>query len=334
MKERLISVFTIGALLLTVIIMFVRISGIDDKKPELTTTAPTTFAAEVQTTVPAVSTTLPVITTTVPSTVPAASVTEATTVPTTAVTDSSPEVTQGTTAPVSTTAPAAENLKPETTKEIIDKYTQLVNDFKANKPAYKKKEFQALPEEFRNFGTGVNVILNIASGYMVSEEECEELIRPAGSEDILWDMPVHNTEKGCILTDYDAVTWAKCEDMGDGTYKISFSLKEEVNPQPTPAETLIPVSAHGAVMQPIALDEIMTEVDKITGSLPGIAVNDFALYHRDCEFICIYNPETDQVLSITHHIVIDITADIKLFTAQINGSARLLNEMLIYDITW
>ncbi len=316
MKEKLISVFTIGGLLLIIIAMCVYIGGIDNRKAQdVTTTLPlpmTTSAADMLTTAPDVPVTAPVVTTV-------------------------PPVTEGTTAPVASTVPAPvteEKTMPESTKEIIDKYTQLVNDFKEKKPAYKKKEFQALPEEFRNFGKGVNVILNIASNYMVSEDDCEELIRPAGFADIVWDMPVHNTEKGCVLTDYDAVSWAKCEDMGNGTYKISFSLKEEVNPQPTPAETLVPVSAHGAVMQPIATADLMKEIDNITGSIPGIALNDFALYHRDCEFICIYNPETDQVLSVTHHIVIDITADITLFTANINGSARLLNEMFIYDITW
>ncbi len=313
MKERLISGFTIGGLLLIIIVMCIGISGIDNKKPtetttagptEITTLAPVTVSAPVATTAPALSTTYQAST-------------------------------ERITAPEATTAPVAEKkTKPESTKEIIDKYTQLVNDFKEKKPAYKKKEFQALPEEYRNFGKGVNVILNIASNYMVSEEDCEELVRPAAFADIVWDMPVHNTEKGCVLTDYDAVSWAKCEDMGDGTYKISFSLKEEVNPQPTPADTLIPVSAHGAVMQPIATADLMKEIDSITSSIPGIALNDFALYHRDCEFICVYNPETDQVLSITHHIVIDITADITLFMADIDGTARLLNEMFIYDITW
>lgn len=315
MKERLISGFTLGGLILIIIAMCVYISGIDDRKTQTVTTA----APTAQVTAPPVTT--PITSSAVTTTLPTV-VTEGTT------------AAVNVTAPVSTAHAADEKTMPESTKEIIDKYTQLVNSFKEKKPAYKKKEFQALPEEFRNFGTGVNVILNIASNYMVSEEDCEELVREAGYADIVWDMPVHNTEKGCVLTDYDAVSWAKCEDMGDGTYKISFSLKEEVNPQPTPADTLIPVSAHGAVMQPIATADLMKEIDSITGSLPGIALNDFALYHRDCEFICIYNPETDQVKSITHHIVIDITADIKLFTAQINGSARLLNEMYIYDITW
>ena len=233
-----------------------------------------------------------------------------------------------------TTMVADTNKKPQSTKEIIDQYTLLVDKFKKEKPAYKKKEYQALPEEYRNFDKAVNFVLNIAADYMVSEEECEELVRPAGAAEIVTDMPIHNSEKGCVLTNYDAVSWAKCDDLGDGTYKISFSLKEEVNVAPTPADTLVPLSAHGAVMQPMAFNDIKAEIDNITSGVAGISLNQLDLYYRDCEFSCIYNPETDEVLSITHHIVIDIAADVKVFSAEIKGSARLLNEMFIYDITW
>ena len=239
------------------------------------------------------------------------------------------------------TAPSQENKeegsktdKPESVKEIIDQYTLLVDKFKKEKPAYTKKEFQALPEEYRNFGGPINTVLNIASGYMVTEEQAEELIRQPGAAEILNDVPIHNSEKGCVLTDYDAVEWAKCEDNGDGTYKISFSLKEEINAEPTPADTLVPPSAHGAVMQPMAFKDIKTEVDNIVSKVPGVSVDRFELIYRECVFSCVYNPETDEVASITHNIVIDIAANAKAFSATIDGTARLTNDMLIYDIKW
>ena len=224
--------------------------------------------------------------------------------------------------------------KPESVKEIIDQYTLLVDKFKKEKPAYTKKEYQALPEEYRNFGGPINTVLNIASGYMVSEEDAEELVRQPGAEEILNDVPIHNSEKGCTLTDYDAVEWAKCEDLGDGTYKISFSLKEEINAEPTPADTLVPPSAHGAVMQPMAFKDIKTEVDNIVSKVPGVSVDRFELIYRECVFSCVYNPETDELSSITHNIVIDIAAKAKAFTAEIDGTARLTNDMFIYDIKW
>lgn len=223
---------------------------------------------------------------------------------------------------------------PTGTKEIIDQYTLLVNKFKQEKPAYKKKEYQELPEEFRNLGTAGNLVLNIASGYITSEEDCEELVRPAGAEELKWDMPIHNSDVGCLLTNYDAVEWAKCEDVGDGTKKISFSLKEEMNCEPTPGDTLVPQSVHGTVMQPLSRNEILAEVEKITAKVPGLALNDFSLGYRECEFSCVYDPETNQVLSITHHVVIDINADLKVAVANIAGTARLYNDMKIYDITW
>lgn len=227
-----------------------------------------------------------------------------------------------------------ESNKPESTKEIIDQYTLLVDKFKQQKPAYKKKEYQELPVEYHNFSSTINKVLDIAAGYMTTEDEAEELVREAGAEEIINDMPIHGSEKGCALTDYDAVEWAKCEDRGDGTYEISFSLKEEVNPEPTPADTLVPVSAHGAVMQPMAFADIKAEVDGLLGKVPGLALNQLDLYYHEHVFSCVYNPETDEVLSITHHIVIDIVVNADVFGKTIDGSARLLNEMFIYDITW
>ena len=223
---------------------------------------------------------------------------------------------------------------PTGNKEIIEQYTLLVNKFKQEKPAYKKKEYQDLPAEYRNLGTAGNLILNIASGYITSEADAEEYVRAAGAEEISWDMPIHNSDVGCLLTNYDAVEWAKCEDVGDGTKKISFSLKEEMNCEPTPADTLVPVSNHGAVMQPLSRQSILDEVAKITEKFPVITVNDFSLGYRECVFECVYNPDTNQVLSITHHVVIDIQADLKVTLATIAGSARLYNDMRIYDITW
>ncbi len=223
---------------------------------------------------------------------------------------------------------------PESTKEIIDQYTLLVDKFKQQKPAYKKKEYQALPVEYHNFSSIINKVLDIAAGYMTTEDEAEILVRDAGAEEILMDMPIHGAEKGCTLTNYDAVEWAKCEDLGDGTYKISFSLKEEINAEPTPADTLVAPSAHGAVMQPMKFNDIKAEVDGLISKVPGIALNQLDLFYRDCEFICVYNPETDEVLSITHYIVIDIVVNADVFGRTIDGSARLLNDMFIYDITW
>ena len=312
MKQKFLSAMIIILLAAVVIAQCVGINNIEKNRNQpqeeesqqvVTVTPPT---AEPQTTQPQTTTTQPV-------------------------TDSAPD-NESTTA---VTDPAEkESDMPESTKEIIDQYTLLVDKFKQQKPAYKKKEYQALPVEYHNFSSIINKVLDIAAGYMTTEDEAEILIRDAGAEEILMDMPIHGAEKGCALTNYDAVEWAKCEDLGDGTYKISFSLKEEINAEPTPADTLVAPSAHGAVMQPMKFSDIKAEVDGIIAKVPGIALNQLDLFYRDCEFICVYNPETDEVLSITHYIVIDIVVNADVFGKTIDGSARLLNDMFIYDITW
>ena len=311
MKQRLLSAAIIIFLAAVVIAQCIGIKNIEAEKQQ----PDENITQQVDATVP--STTQPVQITTQPQ-----------------VTQPTENVTQNNDATVPSDSADKDSNKPESTKEIIDQYTLLVDKFKQQKPAYKKKEYQALPVEYHNFSSTINKALDLAAGYMVTEDEAEELIRDAGAEEIINDMPIHGSEKGCALTDYDAVSWAKCEDKGDGTYEISFSLKEEVNPEPTPADTLVPVSAHGAVMQPMAFNDIKAEVDGILTKVPGIALNTLDLYYRDHVYSCVYNPETDEVLSITHHIVIDIVVNADVFSKTIDGSARLLNEMFIYDITW
>ena len=311
MKQRLLSAAIIIFLAAVVIAQCIGIKNIEAEKQQ----PDENITQQVDATVP--STTQPVQITTQPQ-----------------VTQPTENVTQNNDATVPSDSADKDSNKPESTKEIIDQYTLLVDKFKQQKPAYKKKEYQALPVEYHNFSSTINKALDLAAGYMVTEDEAEELIRDAGAEEIINDMPIHGSEKGCALTDYDAVSWAKCEDKGDGTYEISFSLKEEVNPEPIPADTLVPVSAHGAVMQPMAFNDIKAEVDGILTKVPGIALNTLDLYYRDHVYSCVYNPETDEVLSITHHIVIDIVVNADVFSKTIDGSARLLNEMFIYDITW
>lgn len=312
MKQKILSALVIIFLVAVVIAQCIGIRNIEASRnqPEEDTTEQ--VDATVQTTTQPVITTQPQVT-----------------VPTT---DDASDDTADTT--VASDPAEKDSNKPESTKEIIDKYTLLVDKFKQQKPAYKKKEYQALPVEYHNFSSTLNKALDLAAGYMVTEEEAEVLVRDAGAEEIINDMPIHGSEKGCALTDYDAVSWAKCEDKGDGTYEISFSLKEEINPEPTPADTLVPVSAHGAVMQPMAFSDIKAEIDNVASKIPSVSMNTLDLYYRDHVFSCVYNPETDEVLSITHHIVIDIVVNIEAFGKNIDGSARLLNEMFIYDITW
>lgn len=227
-----------------------------------------------------------------------------------------------------------ESKMPETTEEIITKYAEVIKKFKQEKPAYTKKEYQALPEENRQFSSGlVNRLLGFADNYMTKEDsDAAVVVREKGYADIINEIPIYGIEDGCLLKDYSAVKNATCVDNGDGTYKISFSLEDETNPAPPISGSTEPQSNHGAVLMPGNRDEIMVEVNKIE-NMTGATCNNFDMTYRDCTFECVYNPTNDQVVSITHHANIDIDADIHFIT-DITGTARLTNDMLVYDIVW
>ncbi len=226
------------------------------------------------------------------------------------------------------------NAMPQTAEEIVTKYGEVVKKFKQEKPAYTKKEYQALPEESRQFSSNlVNKLLGFADNYMTKEDsDAATVVREKGYADIINEIPIYGMEEGSLLKDFSTVKNATCTDNGDGTYKLSFSLEDEKNPAPLAAGATESTSYHGAVLMPGNRDDIMVEVNKVE-KMTGAKCNSFDLTYRDCTFECVYNPTNDQVVSITHHANIDIDADIHFIT-DITGSARLTNDMLVYDIVW
>ena len=245
-----------------------------------------------------------------------------------------------------TDAPAASSTDaPKTNEEIAKKYTELLNKMKQDQPGYTKKEYQALPEEYRNFSSAVNSLLKFGESYMTTEDNPNSLVSATKGEvytaedgttmpRINHELPICNTDKGSVLTDYSCVKEASCTDNADGTRTLRFVLNDEKNPEPTPADTCVPQSYHGAVMMPASMKDINTEVDKVVSKIPGVTVNNFELTYTDSSFEVTYNPTNDQVTEIIHHINVDIVANAKVAFSTIDGSARLTNDMHVYDINY
>ncbi len=234
---------------------------------------------------------------------------------------------------------------PKTNEEIVKKYTELLNKMKQDQPGYSKKEYQALPEEYRNFSSAVNSLLKFGEAYMTTEDNPDSLVTATKGEvytaedgttmpRINHELPICNTDKGSVLTDYSCVKEAACTDNADGTRTLRFVLNDEKNPEPTPADTCIPQSYHGAVMMPASMKDINTEVDKVVSKIPGVTVNNFELTYTDSSFQVTYDPTNDHVTSIVHHINVDIAANAKVGFSTINGTARLTNDMNVYDINY
>ena len=242
-------------------------------------------------------------------------------------------------------APSASADAPKTNEEIVKKYTEVLNKMKQDQPGYTKKEYQALPEEYRNFSSVVNSVLKFGEAYMTKEDSPNAVVTATKGEmytaedgttmpRINHELPICNTDKGSVLTDYSCVKTASCTDNADGTRTLRFELNDEKNPEPTPADTCVPQSYHGAVMMPASMKDINTEVDKVVSKLPGVTVNNFELTYRDSTFEVTYDPTNDHVIKIVHHINVDIAANAKVAFSTIDGTARLTNDMSVYDINY
>lgn len=242
-------------------------------------------------------------------------------------------------------APSASAGALKTNEEIVKKYTEVLNKMKQDQPGYTKKEYQALPEEYRNFSSVVNSVLKFGEAYMTKEDSPNAIVTATKGEmytaedgttmpRINHELPICNTDKGSVLTDYSCVKTASCTDNADGTRTLRFELNDEKNPEPTPPDTCVPQSYHGAVMMPASMKDINTEVDKVVSKLPGVTVNNFELTYCDSTFEVTYDPTNDHVIEIVHHINVDIAANAKVAFSTIDGTARLTNDMRVYDINY
>ena len=242
-------------------------------------------------------------------------------------------------------APSASAGALKTNEEIVKKYTEVLNKMKQDQPGYTKKEYQALPEEYRNFSSVVNSVLKFGEAYMTKEDSPNAIVTATKGEmytaedgttmpRINHELPICNTDKGSVLTDYSCVKTASCTDNADGTRTLRFELNDEKNPEPTPPDTCVPQSYHGAVMMPASMKDINTEVDKVVSKLPGVTVNNFELTYCDSTFEVTYDPTNDHVIEIVHHINVDIAANAKVAFSTIDGTARLTNDMSVYDINY
>ena len=147
----------------------------------------------------------------------------------------------------------------KTDKEVLEIYTKLMNKAKADKPGYKKVEYQELPGDAQNRviskGEGlVGVLLNLVDSLelMKSKEaaEADPEIVEKGS-DMRW-FPVYKCEKGCYLTDVSAIESTKYEDLGNGKARITIELKDEANPEPMAEGASTSPSKTGAMFSPLS----------------------------------------------------------------------------------
>lgn len=231
-------------------------------------------------------------------------------------------------------AAASTNL-PSGNEAILKKYSDILNDANEKKVGYNKVEFQAIPPEKANLGGVLDKIMPVAQTFFVDEATAKqnpETFQKGGDMD--W-FPLYHTTKGCVLTDASKIEKATCEKLADGNVKITIELQDEMNPEPIDNGATTCNSYTGSMFTPIKRADI-DDVLQNNGAVKMLIKNlDYDLKYHDCTAELIYNPETNQIVSLTQymHILIIVNSG-KVAFSDVTGDAILDNSMFLTDFVY
>ncbi len=123
-----------------------------------------------------------------------------------------------------TAAQSSGNKMPATTQEITDFYKKGVDDIKAGKAGYIKKEWQNVDSV--NVGPAIinNAITGVLGSFMTTEDQAGEQDCAKGSDE------AKNRIAAWTLTDLSQVASATCTQAGSN-YKITIIMKDEDTPK-------------------------------------------------------------------------------------------------------
>lgn len=228
-------------------------------------------------------------------------------------------------------APADTGALPTDNAGILTLYTKLVDEMKAAKPAYKKVEYQTLPEEHRNLGTVANAVMGIAEGMITSKEKAEADPSIHNQGDDPNNIPIKDNAKGCLLTDASKIKTASCKDNGDGTATLVITLVDEDNPKPVDAGATSSQYHTSAMFFPMDQAGIDDIVDKFKAV---VTMNSLTLTYTECTVTCVFDTASQKVKTLTYVEPVDIKVDGKAVFIPINGSARLVDTMEITGIAY
>ena len=228
-------------------------------------------------------------------------------------------------------APADTGALPTDNAGILTLYTKLVDEMKAAKPAYKKVEYQTLPEEHRNLGTVANAVMGIAEGMITSKEKAEADPSIHNQGDDPNNIPIKDNAKGCLLTDAGKIKTASCKDNGDGTATLVITLVDEDNPKPVDAGATSSQYHTSAMFFPMDQAGIDDIVDKFKAV---VTMNSLTLTYTECTVTCVFDTASQKVKTLTYVEPVDIKVDGKAVFIPINGSARLVDTMEITGIAY
>ena len=244
--------------------------------------------------------------------------------------------------PSTPNTPNAPQGQTKSAKECLEIYTRVMNKAKAEKPGYTKVEYQELPSDAENRviskGSGlVGTLLSLVDslGIMTSPEDAkaDPEVNDKGSE-MRW-FPVYKCEKGCYLTDPNAIQDYKYEDLGGGKARVTLVLKSEKNPEPMAEGATTSPSNTGAMFSPLARADIDNTING--GAVQAVIKNvTYDLTYHDCKAVIEYDTKTDRLIKVEQYMNVSISGGGKIFgVSEIKiDKQELWNTVLITDFKY
>lgn len=224
---------------------------------------------------------------------------------------------------------------PQGNEAILTKYSELLNAANEQKVGFNKVEFQAIPEEKANLGGILDKIMPVAQTFFVDEATAKsnpETFEKGGDMD--W-FPLYHTTKGCVLTDASKIENATSEKLADGNVKLTIELQDEMNPEPIETGATTCNSYTGSMFTPIKradVDDVLQNNFAVKMLIKNL---NYDLKYHDCTAELIYNPETNQIVSLTQymHILIIVNSG-KVAGSDVTGDAILDNSMFLTEFVY
>ena len=224
--------------------------------------------------------------------------------------------------------------------EVLKAYTVVMDKAKSEKPGFTKLEYQTLPSgpNERVVSEGANLVgtlLNLVDslGIMTTEDKAQPEVHAKG-DDTKW-FPVYQGQKGCYLTDANAIQDYSYEELSNGNVKITIVLKAEQNPEPISNGMSVPPSNTGCMFSPIAKKDIDNTING--GAVQAVVKNvNYSLNYHDCKAILEYNPKNNQIVKLEQYMNVAISGGGKIFgLKQITiDKQELYNTLIITDFKY
>ena len=224
--------------------------------------------------------------------------------------------------------------------EVLKAYTVVMDKAKSEKPGFTKLEYQTLPSgpNERVVSEGANLVgtlLNLVDslGIMTTEDKAQPEVQAKG-DDTKW-FPVYQGQKGCYLTDANAIQDYSYEELSNGNVKITIVLKAEQNPEPISNGMSVPPSNTGCMFSPLAKKDIDNTING--GAVQAVVKNvNYSLNYHDCKAILEYNPKNNQIVKLEQYMNVAISGGGKIFgLKQITiDKQELYNTLIITDFKY